>query len=45
MDTPELPISYIQEGQRYLDDIEKLGLRPAAFFWAFDRPLKAFTLV
>ena len=45
MDTPKLPVNYLEEGKRYLDDIEALGLRPAAFFWAYDRPLDTFVLV
>jgi hypothetical protein len=45
MDTPALPIGYFDEGARYLADIEKLGLRPAAFFWAYDRLVDIFVLV
>jgi hypothetical protein len=45
MDTPALPIGYFNDGARYLEDVEKLGLRPAAFFWAYDRLIEMFVLV
>ncbi len=45
MDTPALPVGYFDEGTRYLEDVEKLGLRPAAFFWAYDRLVEMFVLV
>ena len=45
MDTPELPVPYLEEGLRYLYAIEALGLHPAAFFWAYDRPIDTFVLV
>jgi hypothetical protein len=45
MDTPALPVGYFEEGERYLAAIEKLGLRPAAFFWAFDRITETFVLM
>jgi hypothetical protein len=45
MDTPALPVDYFEEGGRYLSAVEALGLRPAAFFWAFDRFTENFVLV
>jgi hypothetical protein len=45
MDTPALPIGYFEEGGSYLAAVEALGLRPAAFFWAFDRITETFVLV
>jgi len=45
MDTPALPVGYYEEGGRYLASVEALGLRPAAFFWAFDRVTETFVLV
>lgn len=45
MDTPALPVDYFEEGDRYLAAVEALGLRPAAFFWAFDRITETFVLV
>ena len=45
MDTPALPLGYFDEGARYLAAVERHGLRPAAFLWAFDRVTEGFVLV
>ena len=45
MATPELPVGYFDEGRAYLDAVETLGLRPNAFFWAFDSVTNGFVLV
>jgi len=45
MDTPELPIGYLEEGRAYLKSMQKLGLRPNAFFWAYDHVAGEFVLV
>lgn len=45
MDPKDLPLDRLEAGRRYLSAIEKLGLRPSALFWAWDRTIEAFVLV
>lgn len=45
MDTPALPVGYMVGGARYLEAVERLGLRPTALFWAYDKIVGHFVLV
>jgi hypothetical protein len=45
VDTPDLDVSRRSAGSHYLVALRKLGLEPAALFWAYDTVVKSFVLV
>jgi hypothetical protein len=45
VDPRTIEISRLDAGRDYLEAVERLGLRPTAMFWAFDRTLEQFVLV